>query len=72
MNKELERKAGKELDVPDKPQTIAQIVEEVCEEICDHYCKWPDQYTKTALGEKETNEDALITEKCDKCPLLRL
>lgn len=63
MNKELERKAGKELDVPDKPQTIAQIVEVVCEEICDHYCKWPDQYK---------DEDALIEEKCNDCPLNRL
>lgn len=68
----LESQAEKELSVPAKHQTIAKIVEEVCEEICDHYCKWPEQYTKTVLGEKETNEDALITEKCDKCPLNRL
>lgn len=61
----LESPTEKELEVTD-------IVGEVCEEICDHYCKWPEQYTKTVLGEKETNEDALITEKCDKCPLNRL
>lgn len=59
----LESQAEKELSVPAKHQTIAQIIEEVCEEICDHYCMYPILY-----GDNEKK----LEDRCKECPLNRL
>jgi len=42
-------------------------LEEVAGEICDHYCKFPEAY-----GDREDDNQRMIEEKCNKCPLDRL
>ncbi len=40
-------------------------ISEVVEEICDKYCRFPEAYP-------ENENDRMIEEKCNKCPLVRL
>lgn len=47
-----------------KEQTVSDIIQEVTVEICDEYCKWTGMY-----GD---DEEAMLNEKCDDCPLNRL
>lgn len=40
---------------------IIDILDQIKTEICDKYCKWPEQY--------DIDDDALIDEHCNNCPL---
>lgn len=39
--------------------------EKIISEICGHYCRFPEAYP-------ENENDRMIEEKCNKCPLVRL
>lgn len=39
--------------------------EKIAGEICDRYCRFPEAYP-------ENENDRMIEEKCNKCPLVRL
>ena len=57
--KEIEKICLKEMEKDDR-ETVHMEVKAL---MCDHYCKYPDNYT---------DNDRLIEEQCDKCPLNRL
>lgn len=40
---------------------ITDILDQIETEICNNYCKWPEQYDK--------DDDSLIEEVCNNCPL---
>ena len=42
-------------------------LEEIAGKICDKYCKFPEAY-----GNREDDNQRMIEERCDKCPLNRL
>lgn len=44
-------------------KTIPEIVEEVKKNICDNYCKYPSEYT---------DQEQMIEERCENCPLCQL
>lgn len=48
-------------------KTVSDIIEEVRCAVCDDYCKWPEIYEDDGR-----DEDALLEEKCNFCPLDRL
>lgn len=43
--------------------TVVSVIQSAAEEMCDRYCKFPEQYD---------DEEALIKERCEFCPLTRL
>lgn len=46
-----------------KDTTVVATLYGIVEEICKHYCRFPDEYT---------DEDKLIEEHCDQCPLNKI
>lgn len=46
-------------------KTISQIISEAAAQMCDKYCKFPDMYS----GE---DEEKLISEHCENCPLVNM
>ena len=44
-------------------RTIPEMVEEVKINICDNYCKYPSEYT---------DQEQMIEERCENCPLCQL
>ena len=44
-------------------EKLAKELAGIAEEMCDRYCKFPDEYT---------NEEIMIREECDHCPLMKL
>lgn len=46
-----------------KQKTISEIVSDVAELMCNKYCKYPNMYE---------DEDKLIEEQCENCPLVNM
>ena len=44
---------------------MEESISEVVEEICDHYCRFPEAYP-------ERENQRMVEEKCNNCPLVRL
>lgn len=49
------------------PVKVSDIIEQVRAEMCDQHCKWPE-----AFKEMDKDENALLEEMCEDCPLNRL
>ena len=43
-------------------------LEDIKEQICDHFCKFPEAYDHGC----EDDNQRMIEERCEKCPLNRL
>ncbi len=54
-----------------KQKAVSEILEDVCTEICTHYCKYPEECERKAAGDGDL-ASGMLTEICDKCPLLKL
>lgn len=55
----------------EQPKAVTDILEEVCTEICTHYCKYPEECERKAAGDWDL-ASGMLTEICDRCPLLKL
>ena len=43
--------------------TVTGLLQEIADDFCDNYCKYPDRYT---------DEDKMMEEHCDQCPLNKI
>ena len=55
-----------QMDARDKGVDM-ETLEKLAEKICDKYCKFPEAY-----GDREDDNERMIEEKCNKCPLTEL
>ena len=54
-----------------KTKDVSEILKEVCTEICTHYCKYPEECERKAAGDGDL-ASGMLTEICDRCPLMKL
>lgn len=43
--------------------TVTGLLEEIANDFCDNYCKYPSEYT---------DEDKLMKEHCERCPIMKI
>ena len=43
--------------------TVTGLLEEIANDFCDNYCKYLSEYA---------DEDKLIEEHCERCPIMRI
>jgi len=43
--------------------TVTTLLAEIANDFCDNYCKYPLEYT---------DEDQMIEERCEKCPITKI
>ena len=50
---------------------VVETLTALCEETCDDYCKFREIYEEAYKAPDEAL-DALLKEKCENCPLLKI